>query len=509
MNELYEESTAINFNKVSKNFWIKINPEDLQNNLQDNNSKNEEINSTNGKKLVNLNDSLKISCINLINLNNQELSENLCSFYKLEIDQLKKFISYKNYILENFNIFKRFEFNILNNLFLDATYQRLQNLQNFGKYFIVKSNDNAICEELARRLKSCLEYKSIEHIVLYELLKLLISSRIDLDKDGFLDFDKTHKLILMQLIDYSSQESELLIKYLNKLIDTDDLLAEIIVQKYTQNSSNDLNQKINYSKSLIKYVKLFKFPSKLGFVIKAKLIKQGFVFDQNSNNLNSNSVIINVNAIGINHNNTINNNNLNGSSCLSTENIANIINPFNWELIFMGYYSFLSDCHSELTNFNNIIYSLTHHNNLSSLKSIFKFFQFFEENERVNEIFYCLNKILFKNQNKSFQKINNFDKFSCSQSEIEFYFKSKNFKKLGEIYVKLAKDYSGIIDEKKKSENEIIFKKQQDLTILNLYIKAAELFLMDNCILNYSKVLEDINILINNNFSDEIDINLE
>ena len=176
----------------------------------------------------------------------------------------------------------------------------------------------------------------------------------------------------------------------------------------------------------------------------------------------------------------------------------------------MGYYSFLYDCHSELINFNNIIYSLTHHYNLTSFNSIFKFFQFFEENERVNEIFYCMNKILFKNQIKNYQKINNYDVFSGSKSEIEFYFKSKNFKKLGEIYVKLAKDYSSIIQtKKKKEENELIFKKQQELTILNLYIKAAELFLMDNCVLNYSKVLEDINNLINNNFNDEIDINLE
>ena len=63
--------------------------------------------------------------------------------------------------------------------------------------------------------------------------------------------------------------------------------------------------------------------------------------------------------------------------------------------------------------------------------------------------------------------------------------------------------------KQKNNEKELIFKKQQKLTILNLYIKAAELFLMDNCVMNYSKVLEDINNLINNNFNDEIDINLE
>jgi hypothetical protein len=492
LNGLYEESTAINFNKVSKNFWAKINNESNMTTYS-NSSYYDENNSE--RKLMNFNDSLKISCINLLNLNNQSLSESLCIFYKLEIDQLKKFISYKNFIKDNLSILKRVDFSILINMFQDAISQNYPNNSNISRYLIVKSMENSTCEELDRKLKSCLEYKSIERIVLYELLKLLISSKIELNEERFLSFNNINSEILNQLIECPSQESENLIKYLNKLIDIDDLLAEIIVQKYIENTSklaSDNLSELNYSKSLFKYVRLFRYPSKLGFVIKQRLINQGFIFEQNPiNNLSSNE-------------------NLSDTKKTMTKEVITINNPFNWELIFMGYYSFLSDCHSELINFNNIIHSFTQHYNLNSFNNIFKFFQFFEENERENEIFYCMNKILFKNQIKNYQKINNYDVFSGSKSEIEFYFKSKNFKKLGEIYVKIAKDYSLIIEEKQKeNENKVISKKQQELTILNLYIKAAELFLMDNCVLNYSKVLEDINNLINNNFNDEIDINLE
>jgi hypothetical protein len=119
------------------------------------------------------------------------------------------------------------------------------------------------------------------------------------------------------------------------------------------------------------------------------------------------------------------------------------------------------------------------------------------------------------NLNPDIKKTKGIDIYGKFKSEIEFYNKSKNFKKLGEIYLNLANDYSLLTEEKNSlsnvnlRKNFDIIKKQQELTILNLYIRAAELFLMDNCILNYSRVFNDINKLIKEKFNDDVDINFQ
>jgi len=241
----------------------------------------------------------------------------------------------------------------------------------------------------------------------------------------------------------------------------------------------------------------------------------------------------------------------------------------------------LKDCfHYELGEFNHIIKNCIEQNefflNMSNL------FIICEDDERVKEIFYCINHIIFSNDlrksnntsnnnnnsnsnngksclaysnendfpyllSKQIQDFrekskiglvshcskiyplmntmqsvnfsgNTYNIYGIFKAEIEFYNRIKNFKKLGNIYVKLANEYAKSVEERtlienklnktKKNDSEII-RKEQDLTILNLYLRAAQQFLLDNCIVNYSKVFDKINELITKNFGDDIDINLD
>ena len=353
--------------------------------------------------------------------------------------------------------------------------------------------------------------------MLLTILKILISVGINLEINEFLKFDEKIENILYKLID-SSLDSKNIFNHLNKLIDNDELLAKTIIEKfifYSKNENLEISEK--YKFKLFRYVKYLKFPYKFGSVIK--------------NNLNE--------AIQ----NMKNNKDFNGVFL---------------ELLFLGYYSFLKDCfHQELGEFNYIIKNCIDQNDF--IYNMYNLFYICEDDERVKEIFYCINHIIFRpdsieqieNENKLenyfstkfgfplnesrmkdkyflmnnkniFSNFNNgggtYNIYGRFKSEIEFYDRIKNFKKLGNIYVKLAKDYSKLVEEKNlikkklrksKNENFDIIKKEEELTILNLYLKAAQQFLLDNCILNYSKVFFEINNLIEQKFSDDIDINLE
>jgi hypothetical protein len=325
----------------------------------------------------------------------------------------------------------------------------------------VKTFSFSTDSKLIFHLNNCLRYKSIEGIVLYEMLKLLISIKIDLDSELFNRFEYNRITILSRLIDIKEDSyKDTLLKDFNQFIDNDDLLASTLIDKFFTTKG---------SIKLFRYVKYFKSPYKLGHGIKNHIKSQ-------------------------------------------KREVSDVDTDF-LESIFLGYYCFLKDCsHSSLQDFFLIIESKIDESKF--FPSVFKLFHICEDEVKVKEIFYCINKIIFNKdmdcENSDSSRIDIYGKF---KSEIEFYNKSKNFKKLGEIYLKLANEYTMLTEEKNsltinRSDSETI-KKQQELTILNLYIRAAELFLMDNCILNYSKVFNDINKLIKEKFGEDIDINFQ
>jgi len=152
-----------------------------------------------------------------------------------------------------------------------------------------------------------------------------------------------------------------------------------------------------------------------------------------------------------------------------------------------------------------------------------RLFQICDEEETVIEVFYCINKIINDNNlisNELSEKNLKLDEdiihknikngiYLRSKSEIEFYAKSKNFKQLGLIYVSFAKEYAQVNEELLMNQSIKVDSKKQDLIILNFYIRAAEVFLLDNCIKNYSEVFDLINKLISIKFNQEINIKLE
>lgn len=513
-----ESSPAINFSKSSKTFWNKISNDDENLDIKESTQQqlnkilqpvNRDKNSffmsnklTEKISLTNFNDSVRKACLNLINLNQLNLSLHLSNFYNLSIEELEKFDMFMRFVIGNFEELKTISYSELNSIYSKACNKNLEPSTSY-----VKSVSYEVNHKLIYHLNNCLKYKSIEHIVLYEILKILISVEINLDLNIFNNFDENIEIILYKLIDTQDENyKEIIINDLNKIIDNDELLACTLVGKFFEQKNKLKNKQqppmFKSNIKLFRYVKYFKTPYKLGFGIKNHF----------------------------------------KNTPISLSNEIKSLDLEYWELIFLGYYCFLKDCfHSELNNFNHIIQCNIDEQNF--FRSVFKLFGICEDEVRVKEIFYCINKII-KNSNpenlnnfsvitedsknyfstsnsetmifnNDHKKLNTIDIYGKFKSEIEFYNKSKNFKKLGEIYLKLANDYSFLTEDKnglsnvKQRKNFDIIKKQQELTILNLYIRAAELFLMDNCILNYSKVFNDINKLIKDKFSDDIDINFQ
>jgi hypothetical protein len=514
-----ESSPAINFSKSCKTFWKKISNEDenLDHQIESNHqlvnkipptlNKDKNSFSLNNKlpeknSFTNFNESVRKACLNLINLNQLNLSLHLSNFYNLSIEELEKFDMFMRFVIGNFEELKTIAYSELNSIYNKACNKNLEPSTSY-----VKSVSYEVNHKLIYHLNNCLKYKSIEHIVLYEILKILISIEINLDLNMFNNFDENIEIILYKLIETQDENyKDIIINDLNKIIDNDELLARTLVGKFFE-QKNKFNKKqptlIKSNLKLFRYVKYFKTPYKLGFGIKNHF----------------------------------------KNTPISLSNEIKSLDSDYWELIFLGYYCFLKDCfHSELNNFNHIIQCNIDEQNF--FRSVYKLFGICEDEVRVKEIFYCINKIIIKSSylgaifnnhstaessenfnsknntdtkilNNDHRKINTIDIYGKFKSEIEFYNKSKNFKKLGEIYLKLANDYSLLTEDKNglfnvnQRKNFDIIKKQQELTILNLYIRAAELFLMDNCILNYSKVFNDINKLIKEKFSDDVDINFQ
>jgi hypothetical protein len=454
--ELKEESPSINFSRVSLKFWKETKTEDSY--YTD----------------TNFNKAFEFVCINLINLNQLDLILELSSFYKISIDILDKFNSFMKFLIERFNDIKTITSHDLNNMLDKSINKTLQ-----PTISMLKNYSLDIRDKLENLVYACLQYNSIEKVVLYELLKIIISVELNLDIDLFINFSENLETILYNIIDNNSN-SYYIISHLNKLIDNDDLLAKTIIQKFFFNINNGIKPNIK----LFRYVQYFKNPYKLGNKV------QTLVDDKSLEGIKDTRIHSNY-----------------------------------WEIIFLGYYSFLIDgFHNKLSNIGELIKTKIQGYNL--IENIFRLFNICEVEEMVKDLFYCLYRTLQQNIHfneiqsnalliNSFTNAKNFksqDIFERFKSEIQFYLRSKYFKKLGEIYVKLAYDYNSIIKEKysiKPDKYTEIIRKEEELTILNFYIRAAEMFLHDNCIKNYEEIFNSINTLIKDNFKDDIDINLE
>jgi len=516
----YNQSHLIsNFDKQNNHPSLTNNNnlKNVKNNLNNLTIKENSENPNNiNNLLISFNDSFKKACLNLINLNKLQICLSLSLFYNLSNDELEKFDNFIKFVIKYFEELKKIPYNDLNSILNKAFNKSLENVTHF-----IKTLQYDIKETLISHLNNCLNYKSLENIMLLTILKILISVGINLDINEFLNFDEKIELILYRLID-SNLDSKNIFNHFNRLFDNDELLAKTIIEKFIfyKRKSNLSSSAVESQKFLLfKYVKYFKTPFKFGIVIKNNLIE----------------------------------------ALHKIQNIRDFDDLF-LELLILGYYSFLRDCfHKELGQFNHIIKNSIDQNefffNMSNL------FKICEDDERVKEIFYCINHIIFKNDldklnlnysNNDFSSILNIqikefrqktkkiltinnknllngmlsNNIVCNTSniygmfkaEIEFYNRIKNFKKLGNIYVKLANEYAKSVEERNRIEiklkrnithNSEIIKKEQELTILNLYLRAAQQFLLDNCIVNYSKVFNKINELIIQKFSDDIDINLE
>jgi hypothetical protein len=504
---------------------IANNKNTRNSNVSNQKEANENTTSLSNLHLNSFNDSFKKACLNLINLNQLEICLSLSKFYKLSNDELEKFDNFMKFVIKNFEELKKIPYNDLNTILNKAFTKSLESVTHF-----IKTLHYDVKEILIEHLNNCLNFKSLENIMLLTLLKILISVGINLDINEFLNFDEKIEFILYRLID-SNLDSKNIFNHLNKLFDNDELLAKTIIEKFIfyRRKSNFSSQAEVQKYKLFRYVKYFKSPFKFGMVIK--------------NNLNE--------------------------ALLKIRNIKDF-NDFFLELLILGYYSFLKDCfHHELGEFNQILKNCIDQNefflNMSNL------FNICEDDERVKEIFYCINHNIFKNDFEIFNENKNnlnvsseikndfpsllniqiqefrekaknclvlnhrknsirnqiqpsnfagnaYNNYGIFKAEIEFYNRIKNFKKLGNIYVKLANEYAKLVEERTPIESKLkktkkidceIIRKEQDLTIINLYLRAAQQFLLDNCIVNYSKVFNKINELIEKNFSDDIDINLD
>lgn len=504
-------------------------------------------------KLLSFLSFLKQACINLINLNKVKLSDYLSIFYSTTVDELKTYLSFLSFINNNFLELKLCSYNALESLFFEALNKQLE--PNYLE-FAYASENMTLEEQLSLLIVNCQKYQSIENLALYQILKLLISIKIDLDKEVFENFDKELNMIISKLIE-QTENSEFLIDFLNKNIDNDELLADNIVDNYLlkninlikKNSSfkndglkamkcnnNNNNESSSNKIHLLNFYRFFKNPRKLGLKIKT-------VIEENLAELD-----------------------------LESSNIENLDSNYS-EMIIVGNYLLLLDCqHKDLNFFINLLFK--HFNEKSFFKNIFKLFNFCNEESKIQEIFYYIKHILLngkENNNFNSLKSDPVDLFIRFRSETQFYYMCKDFKKLGDLYLEKAYDYIKVLKESnvlflKKEEKEEMIKEQdtfhsrysvgsvnssnisenegiinennniymsnsniiygnnysvdknetyrinkireQYLIILNYYIRAAELLAIDNCVIKYSEVFDMINHLIQNEFSDEVNINL-
>jgi hypothetical protein len=457
INELKEESPVIHFSVICDSFWKLIGSKGQPKSPID-----EGFTKT-----------YNTVCTNLINLNQLDLILELSKYYEKDSIITTEYNKLTKYLIERFDDIKQIPIYELTQMLQDASNRTLKPAHSMLKTFPCLVRD-----KLEMQLYACLKQLPIEKIVLYELLKIIISVELDLHIDMFINFNENLETILYSLID-NTQNGYYIIDYLNKLIDNDELLAKTIIDKFFHDVESGVKQNIK----LFNFIKFFKRPHKVGYIIQKHIINIDKIKD---NKLHSNY----------------------------------------WEIIFMGYYSFLIDCfHRELVYFNQLITSKIEVKNL--FDNIFKLFSICEDEDRVKELFHCLYMILLRDMQRtkhisSTLLINSFngtcsairveDIFVRFRSEIQFYLKSKYYKKLGEIYVRLANDYSGLIKDKyaiRAKRYTEITRKEEELTILNFYIRGAEMFLLDNCIKNYEEIFNCINRLIKDNFKEDIDINLE
>lgn len=407
-----------------------------------------------------LKEKLYNACINFINLNQLSLSIDLCDYYNCQFDEIKQFQSLIMFFKDNYEALMQLNSAVIYQLYLKAIDERLVVQEQ-----IIKNDSFDIEEQLIMNVAWCIGLSSLKNQVLFELIKLTIANILLLSCDMYMNFNDNIEIILNQIIQNDNIDKEK-ISHLNTYMNNGDRLAKIIIQLFSKNKSK-------ITLSLFHYIDFFDSPMILGKEVMRMINRQKDLKEKE------------------------------------------IFTLFQWELIMLAYYCFLSDTrHDDLNALNNTIAEFANDNNNIFYQYLFEVLSLCNDETKAKELFFCLNKHLFKdkeNNSKGYTCLNDIDWFKRLKLQIEFYNHVKLYNKLGEIYIDLAEEYKAISKEKKelylnnRSQQEMnVIEQQDNLNILNYYIRAAEQFSKENWIINYNKAIENIKALIKDKFKDFI-----
>lgn len=477
------EHSSVDFNS---NFclWDKIENSQknnsskvLESNLNSNNTiKNNDFSKNQNNKINILNKKtcftviLNKSCINLLNLSFIELASNLCIYYNIDVDEVIVYRNLVNFVKENyykiiklsdlgnifsmFNNYENYNNNINNldfcNLYDNIEYEKL-NVNNLDSNTTYKS----LKKDFIQMIDSCKKYKSIDNIVIYQVLKVLLSNILDLDINVYLNFENNIEYIFSLLIENKYND---LLMYLNITNKNNKLLANSLIEKFyfklkKIKAKNTLN---NTEISLLDFCQYFSNKNELIQIIKK-----------------------NIDDIYLKNNKL---------SYINTTEYS--------EILIFGYYICLTDCQH-----NNLLYFIKKLDNYLKDNSykykLIKLFKIYNDKNRAREIFCSIDQL-----SSTYEK-NNEREFDNFKNKIEFYDEINDYKILGEIYIKKAEEYL-LLSNYYKDKNKL---KKLHLISLNFYIRAAEMLIKDSCITKYSYCFDKINYIINNIY-DEVNINL-